>query len=383
MDNQEVSAKAHEWFLLAESLEWKSFDPFDLLLSPYFKDIQKVLPLAARLCVQVGKRSGSAIRHLCKVSPHEEAKTLSDYLEAAVLLSECGEDWANAYLPVLAGRLMAKSIVTPQRIAWGLEFPYATRFVNVKARTPNIYQTANAIQALLRLYSLTRSEEYLRYAIQGADFIMGDLGVFTKDGLLWFRYWSNSDAPIVNIQATTAGIFSALGNLTREKRFLEASESAVNTVMSVQNPDGSWYYSMDGKANFIDGFHTGFILQGLAEYIVHSSNENYSRVNEVLQKGFDFFKRHLVDVSDMPLDFADGKVSLDGQNFAQCVQTFAVCGRQSSADIEVGMNVWRELVKIPSLNRNRGHELRWTYGPSVLATAHLNRAIAVRMSGFK
>ncbi len=375
MADQGFELKSQEWFLLAASLDWKSFDPFDLLLSPYLKKLPSFSPFFARLAIQLGKASNASIRRILKILPHEEAKTLSDYLESAILFSKGNKEWAKAYLVELAQRLIKKSIQAPHGFGWGLEFPYTTRFVNVPARTPNIYQTINAIKALSALPNVNVSQEFLEFALQGCRFIIEDLGIFERGKSKWFRYWPGLDAPIINIQASIAGVFSYIGALTGQQNYLELSNYAMQTVVNSQNENGSWYYSVDGKANFIDGFHTGFVLQGLTEYAINCSKTNVSRVNNAIQKGFEFFKCHLINESGIPLGLADGRVSLDGQNFAQCVQTFAICS-QSSADLKAGLLSWQKMIEIPSLKEINYPKLRWTYGPAVLATAHLFNAIS-------
>ena len=35
--------------------------------------------------------------------------------------------------------------------------------------------------------------------------------------------------------------------------------------MDHQNPDGSWYYAVDGVRDFVDHFHTCFVMKGLAK----------------------------------------------------------------------------------------------------------------------
>jgi hypothetical protein len=370
MVDQDIPQKAQEWFLLAKRLGWKSYDPYDILLSPPLEKLRTLSPFLARLAIQFGKFSGASIRWLLKIAPHEEAKTLSDYLESAVIFSIGEQRWVDVYLEELAQRLIARSIPTGHGVGWGLEFPYTSRFVNVAACTPNLYQSINAIQALLALYKLNHSSKCLDFALQGSHFIMDDLGVFEWRNFKWFRYWPGLDAPIVNIQASLAGVFSNLGILTGKPVYTELSDLAMQTVVNFQNDDGSWYYSVDGKANFVDGFHTGFVLQGLSEYAHHCSEPNRPLVNRVIEKGFAFFKQHLVSASGLPLGFADGSISLDGQNFAQCLQTFAICG-QSSANLQAARLIWCEMMKIPSLNPGHNYQLRWTYGPAVLAAAHL------------
>ena len=53
----ELAAAIDRGFAHAESLDWKSHDPFDLLLSPYARPIAS-FAVPARVWIQVGRRTG-------------------------------------------------------------------------------------------------------------------------------------------------------------------------------------------------------------------------------------------------------------------------------------------------------------------------------------
>jgi hypothetical protein len=275
--------------------------------------------------------------------------------------------------------LAAKAILTSSGQGWGLEFPYVSRFVNVRARTPNIYQTLNAILAFLDVYDYYGDLRALDLAKNGLIFITEGLGCFKRDGQLWFRYWPGCDDPIINVQASMACLLTRLGNILQDHSLLEIANRSVETVLSMQRANGSWAYSADGRAKFVDGFHTGFILQGLAHYLKYTKTNNTHAAREKFNKGFLYFNEHLMTDAGMPLGVADGPISYDGQNFAQCIQTMVICG-DGEGDIQKGHTIWENMIKIKQLNlvvqsqnnyRKGYPQLRWTYGPAVLATSYL------------
>ena len=91
---------------------------------------------------------------------------------------------------------------------------------------------------------------------------------------------------------------------------------------------------------------------------------------------------HLITRDGKPRGFSDGLPSHDGQNYAQCIQTLAVCGCEPE-DIETGWKIWLSMCSLPQLNRDtfgqrrliprvgQYPQLRWTVGPAVLATTNL------------
>ena len=370
----------HKWFNIAEKLDWKSYDPFDFLLSPYLGCIHRNSSIAARIFVQIGKHSGEKARRLLKIFPHQEAKTISDYLSAAVLLGKSRENWALNYFNVLFQKLKDAAVSARHGIGWGLGFPYTSRFADASAKTPNIYTTINAINSSLDIYEFNGSIDAKKVAREGCRYILEELGDFQFNGRRWFRYWLGSDVPIINVQASLAGLFNRAGQIYNNEQYLSLADKCIDVVLTTQQSDGSWPYSGDGKANFVDGFHTGFILQGLMAFKKYSKT-NTDEITIAVQRGFEYFKRHLLTQDAMPRYFANGKVSMDGQNFAQCIQTCVLCA-QREEEIDLAVKIWYKM--IDKNRRNLGldsgsHEtkvspainLRWTVGPAVLATANL------------
>ncbi len=375
------TSQAKHWFQLAERLDWSSYDPYDFLLSPYLCWLQRASPLGARISIQVGKSSGAPSRQILGIRPHQEAKTLSDYISAAVILARANVAWASSYVDLLLDLLDKRAIVTPQGKGWGLEFPYTSRYVNAPARTPNAYQTVYTIHALLDAYEKTGNSLGVQSAAEGCRFIREGLGDFEYGGRRWFYYWPARQIPAPNVQALIASAFARSGPILGDTELSRLADRCAEVVISAQRMDGSWPYSEDGRANFVDGFHTGFILQGLAEYLRYRDLANPDVLNS-LDRGLRFFREHLVTQDKLPRYFADGPVSLDGQNFAQCIQTLTVCA-QNQRDLEIARSMWMSVYHPDqfrtigsSLQKQIGAaiqfpELRWTIGPAVLATAHL------------
>jgi hypothetical protein len=353
-------------FELADRLHWRSHDPFDALLSPVGPPVQAASRLGARVLVQAGKRSGTGFRRALRVPEHEEAKTFADFLSAAAMLAGKA-DWAAAAVEDLSRRLRAAAVGR----GWAYAFPYTSRFVSAGRDVPNLYVTTAACQALLDRHDLDGDGDALEAALDGCRFILDELGWIEHGGRPWLRYWPGAESAVVNVQASGASLLARAAAAGGEDRFAEAADRAVAAVLTTQRENGSWLYSADGRGDFVDGFHTGFTLQGLVEYAAHASDG--LDVSDAIVRGFAYFERHLLTPEGLPRGFADGKPGLDGQNVAQCIQTLVLCGGPD-AD---ALNLWRRFVRglLRGERRARSYPaLRWDLGPAVLATAHLVRA---------
>jgi hypothetical protein len=202
----QIVARCRAAFELASSVDWRSYDPFDALLLPFGEAARARSPLLARVLVQGGRRSGARLRRRLGIKPHQEAKALADFLAASTRLARLpAGEWAPAYREELTDRLAELAIRLPHGLAWGLSFPYSSRFVSVPARTPNTYTTICCVEALLDVAEHAHDARALDLARAGARAVAKDLGVVRDGRHAWFRYWPSDDTCIVNVQALVAG----------------------------------------------------------------------------------------------------------------------------------------------------------------------------------
>jgi len=379
-DVDEIVARCRAAFELAASAGWKSYDPFDALLLPFGESARGRSPLLGRIAVQAGRRSGRRLRRLAGIRPHEEAKALADFLAAGARLSRLpAGGWASSYQHDLTRRLQALSIRLPHGLAWGLSFPYSSRFVSVPARTPNVYTTICCVDALLDAAEDRHDGRALDLARAGARSVSSDLGVVRNGTHCWFRYWPGDDSCIVNVQALVAGCLARLGSLTEDRHLCEQAELAADVVRASQRSDGSFPYSTDGRGQFTDSFHTGFVLEGLTRFRLHGPAASAAGVQECVDRGMEFLRTQLIGPSHLPRRSPGGRVVRDGQNVGQLIQTLVTCG--DARDRRIATEVWlRWTSQSPAGGTTQGSRhmtsLRWEVGPTVLAGARLASALA-------
>ena len=260
---------------------------------------------------------------------------------------------------------------TPAGCGWGLSFPYVSRFGPIALGSPNVYTTTNVCQALLDSEGASGESVAIPELVAAARrFLIEDLGRFSFGGSLWFRYAPGGTAPIVNVQASAASLFARLAWAHADEESKPFAHEAAATAVGAQRRDGSWPYSVDGSGEFVDGFHTGFTLEGLAGYRALAGAEAVAGTEEALAKGLSYFESHLITPTDIPREYADGAPTTDAQTVAQCAQTLALCG--GAGGLERALRIWRQTVSRHLDPRpEEPLSLRWTLGPAVLATAHV------------
>jgi hypothetical protein len=374
----DIVARCRAGFELASSAQWKSYDPFDALLLPFGEAARRRSGLLARIIVQTGRRSGAGLRRLVAIKPHEEAKALADFLAAGTRLARLpGGEWARSFDDELTKRLEQLAIRLPHGLAWGLSFPYSSRFVSVPAHTPNAYTTICCVEALLDVAEHGQDARALDLACAGARAIATDLGVVQHGRHCWFRYWPEDDSCIVNVQALVAGCFQRLGSMLDDRSLCAHAALAVDVVRASQRRDGSFPYSTDPRGAFTDSFHTGFVLEGLTRFRLGAPDTLAAAAQECVERGMEFLRTRLIGPSHLPRRSPGGRVVRDGQNVGQLIQTLVTCGDAHDRWIAAGL--WRQWTSESSAGTHSGHRpasLRWEVGPTVLAGAHLATRLA-------
>ncbi len=84
-----------------------------------------------------------------------------------------------------------------------------------------------------------------------------------------------------------------VGTITKNKKFLEYAEKAMNYTLAAQNDNGSWYYwgKPDTLLYNIDSPHTGYLLRSL--YQIYKVNESKSILDAII-KGLNYLTKNFI-----------------------------------------------------------------------------------------
>jgi hypothetical protein len=130
------------------------------------------------------------------------------------------------------------------------------------------------------------------------------------------------DAPVYNVNALLSAAYWRLACLdigSVERRAAQA-EAMLGYVLRGQRSSGAWPYAAHPSGQWVDGFHTGYVLESLG-YFLESSMQ--SVVAGALEAGVRYFARTLIDPDGCPRYFDHSRYPIDVQNCAQAIQTIA------------------------------------------------------------
>ena len=371
-----------------------SYDPYDGLDCGPPWSLVKRSRLVARLWTQTIKRSPLNLRPLVGIQPHVSAKSLADLAAAALLRQRLGGDpGAGATARELLGALRLAVLPGHRGACWGMPTAYVSRYIAVEAQTPNLFWSVVAAQAFLEAFEMEGDRSDLGLARSVADFIRGDLGgVDEGDGGVWFRYFAHHEAAVYNVTALAGAFLLRLSRHTGESDLASLGRRALHFVLQHQNGDGSWDYARGLEGRWVDGFHSGYVLEALLQAVLLESNPQWEAA---LRRGVRFYHEQLFTADHLPRYLAGRLHPIEVQNCAQAIQTLALLCWWDAKELERAQAVTQAVTGLLFRFTRQGSEeagyfllsrgrfvtnplpaVRWGQAPMLLALTHLRAAAA-------
>jgi len=189
-----------------------------------------------------------------------------------------------------------------REFCWGYPFDWVWRGGVIKAATPLITTTPYVFEAFLQVQKLRPSDERQGIIESIARHALTDIKDFTfSEHAMTCSYTPDDEGRVVNASAYRAGLLVQAAKFLGRDDWLATAGRNVNFVLETQNPDGSWPYAVDGVRDFVDHFHTCFVLKALAKIYLQNGDQ---RIFAALKRGVDYYLKNLFGEDGMPRPFS-------------------------------------------------------------------------------
>jgi hypothetical protein len=190
-----------------------------------------------------------------------------------------------------------------EHFGWGYPFDWVTRTGVMHSQTPLITSTAYIYEAFGSVYAIDGRQHWLDVMQSTAEHAFTDF----KDRLISSDSASvgynphDTEAGVINASAYRAFLLTSAALQFSRDDYRQAAERNLNYVLGAQQSDGSWFYATDGVRNFVDHFHTCFVLKSLAKIDALIGHPGCRRA---IDAGVGYYVRHLFDEQGLPKPFA-------------------------------------------------------------------------------
>jgi hypothetical protein len=373
IDASAALAPVRAW---GEQRDWKGWDPYDALISPFSELLTLRTRLGRRLLTQAVKRSPVNLRRVLRIAPAWNHKAIGLVLSGYAALSAVGDDTADR-----SADRWARWLETQQTDGgsggWGYHFDVQTRFFAYPAGSPNTIATSFVAHGLLDTAEILQDERALDAARKATDFLVAVMLVDGARGA-YFRYVPGDEKLIHNANLLACAVVLRRARLTGDSSLGEVAERAVETSLAAQRPDGSWPYSDWAGNEWVDNFHTGYVLESLAYA------DGVKGVPEALERGIAFWEERMFLETGEPKYYPDRTFPLDAHCYAQAIDTWLTVpaeGGVQRAEHVAALLVRDMIQPNGSVVFQRGRRIsnrvpfvRWTTAPTFRALARLARA---------
>jgi hypothetical protein len=303
--------------------EFAGYDPFDALNSRLFHSTPFRHSRTARLVwTQALKRSPLNLRPLALVPPQKNSKGLALFALAALsnyrrLKTIEAETEARALLD----ELWEMRVPDYSGAAWGYNFPWQSRNFFAPQGTPMIVPTAFAARALIEANNAFNDDNYLKLARSSCDFIVKDLKrTVESDEEVCFSYSPLDNTKIFNASLLAAETLSTVGALTGETEICDLAVRAARYVVRRQGEDGSWAYGAEAGQQWVDSFHTAYLLLSLSR-IMKGSPSDAIDLKPALERGYEFWRERFFLADGWPKYYHDALYPVDAHAAATAIIT--------------------------------------------------------------
>lgn len=187
---------------------------------------------------------------------------------------------------------------------WGYPFNWVTLRGTIKKGTPLITTVPYVYEAFKQVWEIDKSDEWLKIMNSIAQHALQDYKDFqTSASSSTCSYTPDHEqsVSVVNANAYRAFLLMSAAHDFSEEKFRKVAERNLNFVLEAQNEDGSWYYAKDGERNFIDHFHTCFVLKALAKVEAMTTHPGCT---EAIDRGVEYYVKNLFDETGSPKPFS-------------------------------------------------------------------------------
>lgn len=253
---------------------------------------------------------------------------------------------------------------------WGYPFDWETRSGTCKAWTPFITSTPYVYEAFLQVHGLDGRKEWMEIMASIVRHARNDIGDFETSPTASSCSYSPCDdkGGVINAAAYRAFLLTSASRVFSDDSHWRVAERNLNFVLENQNPDGSWPYAMDGARDFVDHFHTCFVMKALAK--IHTLT-GHAATLAALRRGVDYYLPNLFAVDGLPKPFSVApRLTVYKRELYDCAEAINLClllrdrFPQLNTTLEtVVAGILRDWIKPDGSFRSRQLRLGWDNVP--------------------
>jgi hypothetical protein len=185
---------------------------------------------------------------------------------------------------------------------WGYPFDWETRNGTIRQGTPLITTMPYVYEAFREVLEVDGDPRWRSAMASMVRHVIEDIKDFPfSDTASTCSYTPFDNGGIINASAYRAFMLTCASLDFDDLRYWNVAERNLNFVLQTQQANGSWPYSVEGARDFVDHFHTCFVLKALAKIDRLKPSEECKRA---IHSGITYYLENLLDEKRLPKPFS-------------------------------------------------------------------------------
>jgi hypothetical protein len=236
-----------------------------------------------------------------------------------------------------------------EHYGWGYPFNWETRNGTMTEGTPLITTLPYAYEAFRQVYQIDGDPQWREVMQSIAQHAVQDYMDFETSptaSSCTYKPGPENSSGVINASAYRAFLLTIAAVDFSDETYGKVAERNLNFVIESQNANGSWFYSTDGQRDFVDHFHTCFVLKALAKIEQLTGSP---QCTNAIERGVSYYLKNLFNTEGLPLPFSKApRLTVyrhELYDYAECINVAVLLERRFPELDRLSVGVIRDLLK--------------------------------------
>jgi len=320
-----------------EKNDYRGYDTFDGLSSKFLRPLTFETKFLRTVLQQGVRRFPLNIRPLLGIPKSRSTKGMGYLAKGFMRLQQAtGDQSWGAKAESALQWLVEHESTGYSGACWGNHFDYQSRGFYLPKGVPTIVWTSLIGHAFLDAYDYFKRDNYLQVAVSACEHISRDLETYPEGDSLCISYIPTGKNEIHNANTLGASLLARTSSYAPNESYLSLARKAIQYTANHQRANGSWYYGEAPNVQWVDNFHTAYVLDCFKYYITATGDE---RFQEKLDKGYQYWKSTFFLPDGTPRYYDRKTLPIDIQCSSQAIDTLVFFHDRDPGNLSLALNI--------------------------------------------
>lgn len=318
----EISGSIERLTNWLEKNDYRGYDTFDGLSARLMRPFTFETRLLRTVLQQGVRRFPINVRPLLGVPRERSSKGMGFLARGFMRLHQATGDeiWAQRAQTALEWLIDHQS-PGYTGACWGNHFDYQSRAFYLPKGVPTVVWTSLIGHAFLDGYLHFNDQRYLELAKSACEHILADLEVVPDGKGACISYIPGQRSLVHNANTLGGSLLARTYALTKKVEYVELAEKAMHYTAQYQLPNGAWYYGERQDLQWVDNFHTAYVLDCFQHYAVSTGDDRFT---PQMLKGYHYWKDTFFLPDGTPRYYDRKTLPIDIQCSSQAIDTLVL-----------------------------------------------------------